>query len=101
MMQLAVSPRRLGPCCPVVCDYRPEAVELYLDMIRAYERKGEDAGLVASCKPANRNGTGGSAGDGATRIWDVQQAIKTLRSEHRPVTADSVAAKLCPWAVEE
>lgn len=88
-------------CCPVACDYRPEAVQVYLDMILAYEAQGEDAGEVASCKPINRNGSGGTAGDGATRIWDVQHAVKALRAEHREVTAASVAQRLCPWAVDQ
>lgn len=87
-------------CCPLICDYRPEAVQVYLDMVLDLEAAGEDASEVAACKPVNRNGSGGTAGDGATRIWDVRRAVDRLRAERREVTAAAVAKELCPWAMD-
>lgn len=87
-------------CCAVVCDYRPDAVAVYLAMVLDLERAGEDPVEVTSCKPVNRDGSGGTAGDGATRIWDVTRAVKELRAERREVSAANVARKLCPWAMD-
>jgi hypothetical protein len=88
-------------CCPALCDYRPEAVQWYLDVIAAMERVGEDPGEVMQTKRLDRDGGGGADGDRATRIWDVQVAVKELRAAGREVTAESVGRKLCPWALED
>lgn len=102
-----VSPRRslanqLGAerCCPAQCDYRPEAIQHYINVVLDMERAGEDASVVAGGKPISRDGSGGTVGDGPTRIWDVQAAIRALRFEGREITAVAVAAKLCPWALD-
>lgn len=87
-------------CCPAVCDYRVEAVEHHLRYVLDMERAGEDPCEVAACKPINRDGSGGTAGNGATQVWDVRRAVQQLRAERREVTAASVARKLCPWSVE-
>lgn len=86
-------------CCPALCDYRPEAIEHHLDVLLAYERRGED--------PCNRSPTarygidsGGNQDDGPATMWDVQQAVKELRAAGREVTAVSVAQRLCPWSLE-
>lgn len=87
-------------CCPVACDYRPEAVQVYLNYVLDMERAGEDPVEVAACKPINRDGSGGTAGNGATQVWDVRCAVQQLRAEHREVTAVAVAMKLCPFALD-
>lgn len=86
-------------CCALACDYRPEAVAVYLAVVLDMERHGEDASEVAACKPINRNGSGGTAGEGNTRILDVTSAVAALRSEGRAVTPVSVAERLCPWSL--
>lgn len=87
-------------CCPALCDYRPEAIKHYLDVVLDMERAGED--------PCQRSATarygidgGSSRSDGPAAMWDVQRAVKELRAAGREVTAGSVAAKLCPWALED
>lgn len=86
-------------CCAALCDYRPEAVKHHLDVLLAMERAGED--------PCQRSATmrygieGGGRGDGPAAIWDVRRAVQDLRRAGREVTAVSVAAKLCPWALDE
>lgn len=87
-------------CCPALCDYRPEAVQHYLDYIKAMEGAGEDATEVAACKPVNRDGSGGTAGNGSLQILDVRRVVEQLRAEHREVTAVSVAKRLCPWSLD-
>lgn len=87
-------------CCPALCDYRPEAVQVYLNYVLDMERHGEDPGEVAACKPINRDGSGGTAGNGATQVFEVYGAVKALRRAGREVSAVSVAMKLCPWSLE-
>lgn len=87
-------------CCAVVCDYRPEAVEHYLRYVLDMEAHGEDPSEVAACKPINRDGSGGTAGNGATQVWDVRRAVEALRAERREVSAANVARKLCPWSLD-
>lgn len=87
-------------CCAVVCDYRPDAVQVYLDIVLWHERRGTDP--VEPLRRRSRDQTGSTTqGDGDERIWDVQQAVRALRAEGREVTAISVAMKLCPWSIEE
>jgi hypothetical protein len=83
-------------CCAVVCDYRPEAVKVYLSIVLAFEAAEEDP--CQQSRTRLRTG-GGTAGDGLLRLWDVQQAIKALRTEGHAVTAVAVARRLCPWSV--
>jgi hypothetical protein len=87
-------------CCPALCDYRPEAVQVYLNYVLDMERHGEDPVEVSACKPINRDGRGGAAGNGATQVWDVRRAVEALRSERREVNAANVARKLCPWSLD-
>lgn len=86
-------------CCPLLCDYRPEAVQVYLSYVLEMERAGEDPCEVAACKPINRDGSGGTAGDGNLRVVDVYRAVQALRAERKTVDAVRVAMKLCPWAL--
>jgi len=86
-------------CCPALCEYRPEAVKHYLGVVLAMECAGEDP-CQRSATARYGVDTGSSRSDGPAAIWDVQRAVKELRAAGREVTADSVACKLCPWALE-
>lgn len=88
-------------CCPALCDYRPEAVQVYLNYVLDMERHGEDPIEVSACKPISRDGSGGTAGNGATQVSEVYGAVKALRAERREVTAISVSKQLCPWGLQE
>lgn len=87
-------------CCAVVCDYRPEAIQHYLDMVLAHERNGTDP--VEPLRRRSRDTTTSSTctGDGDERLWDIQMAVKAVRAAGKEVTAVSVAQRLCPWSLE-
>lgn len=86
-------------CCAALCDYRVEVVKFYLDVFLAHEQKGED--------PCQRSATarygidsGGKGGEGET-MMDVKRVVAELRAAGKPVSEASVAARLCPWALED
>lgn len=87
-------------CCPALCDYRPEAVQVYLDIVLSHERRGTDP--VEPLRRRSRDTTGSTVtGDGDERLWDVQMAVKRVRAAGKEVSATTVAAALCPWSLEE
>jgi len=87
-------------CCPKECDYRVEAVEHYLGVIEAFRANREDPTVKMRGQLLGEDKSGGTAGDQAIALWDVQRVSAQLRSEGREVTAVSVAGRLCPWSLE-
>lgn len=86
-------------CCTRECEYRPEAITHYLGVLLAMEQAGEDPCLRSATARYGID-SGGAGGDGPAAMWDIQRAVKALRSEHREVTAVSVARRLCPFALD-
>lgn len=86
-------------CCPALCDYRVEAVQVYLDIVLWHERRGTDP--VEPLRRRSRDQTGSTVtGDGDERIWDVQMAVERVRAAGQLVCAETVARALCPWSLE-
>lgn len=90
-------------CCPVVCDYRPELVAVYLRMINEARASGED--LTAEAAEARGGGDGEGRAPGIStsldirvlrRIWDIERALS-----EGAVTVNEICEKLCPWSLEE
>lgn len=88
-------------CCPKACEYRPEAIEHFLAKIEAFRVNGEDVTLQLRSQQYDQDAGGGTVGDEAVTVWDVEQAVRSLVREGRPVTAITVAGQLCPWSLEE
>lgn len=89
-------------CCPVVCDYRPEMVAVYLDVIRYARRHGDD--LTASAAEGRGGGDSLGKAPGVStsldirflrRIWDIERAMS-----EGAVTVTEICEKLCPWSLE-
>lgn len=88
-------------CCPKECEYRPEAVEHFIRVLADFRRRGEDPSVKLRSQEFDQETGGGTAGDQGVMLWDVQQAIRSLRREGREITLVSVAERLCPWSLEE
>jgi len=86
-------------CCSGPCDYRPEAIQHYLDLVLAFERNHEDPAKMGRAQQYDSEARGGTMGDGDAAIWDVQQAIAALRSERQEVNSTAIARRLCPWSM--
>lgn len=87
-------------CCPKECDYRPEAVEHFLEVLEAFGVNGEDPTLVIRSQALSQDVRGGRVGDQAVALWDVQRVVRDLRLLGREVSSTSVARRLCPWSLE-
>lgn len=94
----AVSTVRPERCCAHACDYAVPTVRYHLGRILAHERAGEETGRLYATSILGRFGT--SPADGDTAAIDIRRVVDQLRAEGLAVTAESVAARLCPWSSE-
>lgn len=85
-------------CCPRQCDYALPKVRYHLGRLLAHERAGEPTGRPYSAPVLDR--FGGAPGDGDTASIDLRRVVGQLRREQLPVTAEAVAARLCPRALD-
>lgn len=84
-------------CCRRECDYRLERVEHHLSRLLAYQRAGEQTGQIYAAAAFGR--FGGAPADGETASIDVGRVVEQLRAEGQAITAEAVAARLCPRAL--
>lgn len=85
-------------CCTYQCDYSLPLVRYHLGRQLAHERAGEEPGRMFSAPVLERFGS--APGDGPTAEIDVRRVVAELRIEGQPISAETVAARLCPWSSE-
>lgn len=83
-------------CCSAECEYSVPRVRYHLDRLLAYQRAGELPGLLYTTPSHDRYG--GKPGDGETASIDVGRVVEQLTAVGLPVSAEAVAARLCPWS---
>lgn len=98
-LQMLIRP--VDRCCPSRCEYRVEVVQHHLDYLDAMRRAGEDPFKVGGRYALDEGSGGGVVGNGSLDLLDIQNAIVALRREHKPITAASVAERLCPWSITD
>lgn len=89
-------------CCAVLCDYRPEMVAIYHQMIVTARRDGRDLTAELAETRGGTDSMGRSQGVSTDldarflrRIWDVERAMDEGAS-----TVTEICRKLCPWSLD-
>lgn len=87
-------------CCrPGACEYGIDRVRHHLARWLAYQRAGEQPGQIYAAPTYGR--FGGTPGDGETASLDIGRVVEQLRVEGQPISAETVASRLCPFAITD